>query len=249
MSSCRNSTRKDEQRWPALSKAETITSFATCSGRAVESTIIAFSPPVSAISAGIGPSRAARARLMRAAVSVEPVKATPDSRGSANMIFPMRAPSPGRRCSTSPGTPASCSSRTAAAATSGVCSAGLASTLLPAASAPATWPVKIESGKFHGAMQANTPRPAGQENFVLPSRREAPPRLQNGRAPPPRNSAGNRRLSRSSPRALAIVRPDSRTTNAISKARCCSNRSAARSRIAARAAPPSRSHPSCAVAA
>ena len=33
----------------------------------------------------------------------------------------------------------------------GVCSAGLASTGLPAASAAATWPVKIASGKFHGA--------------------------------------------------------------------------------------------------
>ena len=41
----------------------------------------------------------------------------------------------------------------------GVCSAGLASTALPAASAAATWPVKIASGKFHGEMQANTPRP------------------------------------------------------------------------------------------
>ena len=37
----------------------------------------------------------------------------------------------------------------------GVCSAGLASTALPAASAAAIWPVKIASGKFHGAMQAN----------------------------------------------------------------------------------------------
>jgi len=40
----------------------------------------------------------------------------------------------------------------------GVCSAGLASTGLPAASAAAIWPVKIASGKFHGDMQANGPR-------------------------------------------------------------------------------------------
>ena len=55
------------------------------------------------------------------------------------------------------GTPAACSARTAAAATSGVCSAGLASTVLPAASAAATWPVKIASGKFHGLMQTTGP--------------------------------------------------------------------------------------------
>ncbi len=41
----------------------------------------------------------------------------------------------------------------------GVCAAGLASTELPAASAAATWPVKIASGKFHGEMQTNGPRP------------------------------------------------------------------------------------------
>ena len=58
-----------------------------------------------------------------------------------------------------PEMPASCSSRTAAAAASGVCSAGLATTELPAASAAAIWPVKIASGKFHGEIQAKTPRP------------------------------------------------------------------------------------------
>jgi hypothetical protein len=35
----------------------------------------------------------------------------------------------------------------------------LAITALPAASAAATWPVKIASGKFHGLMQTKTPRP------------------------------------------------------------------------------------------
>ena len=57
MSSCRYSTRSAEQRWPALSKAEVSTSATTCSGSADESTIIAFCPPVSAISGTIGPGR------------------------------------------------------------------------------------------------------------------------------------------------------------------------------------------------
>ena len=45
---------------------------------------------------------------------------------------------------------------------SGVSSAGLAMTALPAASAAATWPVKIASGKFQGLMQAMTPSGAGE---------------------------------------------------------------------------------------
>ena len=53
--------------------------------------------------------------------------------------------------------------------TRGVCSAGLAMTVLPAASAAATWPVKIASGKFHGLMQANTPRPCRCSSFLSPA--------------------------------------------------------------------------------
>jgi hypothetical protein len=65
-SSCRHSTRSAEQRWPALSKAEAMTSPTTCSASAEESTIMPFCPPVSAIS-GIGlpdaRSRSAELRL------------------------------------------------------------------------------------------------------------------------------------------------------------------------------------------
>ena len=64
--------------------------------------------------------------------------------------------------------PASCISRMAAAAISGVCSAGLAITELPATSAAAIWPVKIASGKFHGLMQTNTPRPRWCSSLVSP---------------------------------------------------------------------------------
>ena len=66
----------------ALERAELITSRVTCSGSAELSTISAFCPPVSAISMAIGASRAASARLIARAVSVEPVKATPAMRGS-----------------------------------------------------------------------------------------------------------------------------------------------------------------------
>ena len=106
ISSWTNSTRAAEQRWPALSKAEARTSRTACSGSAEESTIIALMPPVSAMSAGMAPSRAASARLMRSAVSFEPVKATPPMRGSASRILPILAPSPGKKLQNLGGTPA-----------------------------------------------------------------------------------------------------------------------------------------------
>ena len=140
MSDCTYSTRAAEQRWPAESKAEVMASFTSCSGRADESAISAFWPPVSAISAAIGALRAARARLITQAVSVEPVKTTPAMRGSLVSAAPTVAPSPGTNCSTSRGTPASCSSCVARKAVRLVCSAGLATTVLPEASAAATWP-------------------------------------------------------------------------------------------------------------
>jgi hypothetical protein len=46
--------RSAEQRWPADWKAEATMSRTACSGSAVESTIIALSPPVSAISGASG---------------------------------------------------------------------------------------------------------------------------------------------------------------------------------------------------
>ena len=50
--------------------------------------------------------------------------------------LPIFDPRPGSRCNASAGTPAWCIKRTAAAAMSGVRSAGFDSTVLPAASAP-----------------------------------------------------------------------------------------------------------------
>ncbi len=157
MSSCRHNTRKAEQRCPALSKAEDTTSVTTCSGSALESTIIALQPPVSAIS-GISssPARAASARSINAATSLDPVNTTARIRASLVSMAPTR-PSPGNSCSAAAGTPASRSRRTAAEAIKGVCSAGLASTTLPATNAAPICPVKIASGKFHGLMHATGP--------------------------------------------------------------------------------------------
>ena len=118
----------------------------------------AFWPPVSAISTPMAASRAAIARLIARAVSVEPVKQTPAIPGAEVSGPPTDAPSPGRSWKAAGGTPASRKSSAARVAMSGVCSAGLARTAFPAASAAAIWPVKMASGKFHGLMQTKTPR-------------------------------------------------------------------------------------------
>ena len=106
ISCCINRTRRAEQRCPALRNAELITSSTTCSGRAVESTIMQFWPPVSAIK-GIGfPGRLANWRLMIKAVAVEPVNAIPAIRGSSMSILPILEPLPKTRCNAWCGTPA-----------------------------------------------------------------------------------------------------------------------------------------------
>ena len=69
-----------------------------------------------------------------------------------------------------PETPASCSARMACAAMSGVCSAGFATTALPAASAAATCPAKMASGNFQGDRHAKTPRPRSASVFHSPAR-------------------------------------------------------------------------------
>mmetsp|Transcript_15822 Transcript_15822/g.25810 ORF Transcript_15822/g.25810 Transcript_15822/m.25810 type:complete len:236 (+) Transcript_15822:741-1448(+) len=167
ISSCRSSRRRAEHRWPALRKAEATASRAACSGRAVESTIIAFSPPVSATKTAIGPSRAARVRFIFWAVAVDPVKATPASSGASTKAWPKSA-SPGRNWSASGGTPARRSRRQARCPARGVCGAALATTAFPAARAAATCPKKMARGKFHGPMQAKGPRPSQLRVFSSP---------------------------------------------------------------------------------
>jgi hypothetical protein len=116
MSSCRNSTRSAEQRWPALSKAELSTSCTTCSGSAEESTIRAFWPPVSAISGMSQPSRAARSasvRLISCATSVDPGEDHGLLRAHRRQGGADGSPRPGSSCSAPAGTPASWNSWTA----------------------------------------------------------------------------------------------------------------------------------------
>ena len=85
-------------------RREVITSPTTCSGRAVESTSMALRPPVSAIRGTSGRlSSSSRARAMRRALAVEPVKATPATRGIGDERLRRPPAPPGTRCSTSGG--------------------------------------------------------------------------------------------------------------------------------------------------
>jgi hypothetical protein len=168
MSSCTNSTRAAEQRWPAEPNAEPSASLTTCSGSAEESAIIAFWPPVSAIRVAIAASRAGQRAVDRARGVGGAGEATPATRGSRVSAAPTVAPSPGRYCSTLPARRLRAAASPRRSRSRLVCSAGLAITLLPAASAAATWPMKIASGKFHGLMQTNTPRPCRCSSFDSP---------------------------------------------------------------------------------
>jgi hypothetical protein len=122
-----------------------------CSGSAVLSTIMALSPPVSAISGASGARFAAMARwiaLRRRGRAGEGDAVDPRVRGQRGADH---APSPGRSCSAVGGHAGLVQQRRRApGGDGGVCSAGLASTALPAASAAAIWPVKMASGKFQG---------------------------------------------------------------------------------------------------
>ena len=69
---------------------------------------------------------------------VEPVNTTPATPGCATNAAPTVSPGPCNSCSASAGTPFSCINWTAIKAMAGVCSAGLASTVLPVTSAAAT---------------------------------------------------------------------------------------------------------------
>ena len=123
----RHSMRSAEQRWPALLNADVSASRTTCSGSAELSTIIALTPPVSAISVASGPSRAASAAVDRArSLDGARERDAGDARVARAALRPSARPSPGRNCSAPAGCRLARATRTARAATSVPCSAGFA---------------------------------------------------------------------------------------------------------------------------
>ena len=87
--------------------------------------------------------------------SVEPVNATLATSGCSTSRCPHVRPGPATTLTTPSGMPAASAIRSNSSAVSGVSSAGLSTTVLPAASAGASFHDAIVSGKFHGVISAD----------------------------------------------------------------------------------------------
>ncbi len=90
-------------------------------------------------------------------VDVSPVNAILSMPGCSTIICPTSDPGPVMTFSTPGGRPASAAISASASAVSGVWLAGLMITVLPHASAGATFHAVSSSGKFHGTIAATTP--------------------------------------------------------------------------------------------
>ena len=143
-----------QQSWPALPNTASGAIAAACSRSASAKTTFALLPPSSRVT-----------RLMVAAApaaierptSVEPVKAILATSGCSTRRWPHSRPGPATTLTTPSGSPASSASSAKRSAVSGVSSAGLSTTVLPAASAGPIFHEAIVSGKFHGVMSPTTP--------------------------------------------------------------------------------------------
>ena len=95
--------------------------------------------------------------MTRLPTSVEPVKTTLRTSSWVTNRSPTTDPLPGSTVSTCSGRPASRASSPSRTAVRGVISAGLSTTVLPAASAGAKPQPAIGIGKFQGTMMPTTP--------------------------------------------------------------------------------------------
>ncbi len=97
-------------------------------------------------------------RMMALPVLVSPVKAILSMPGCATSACPTSAPGPVTTLSTPGGRPISTAISPSASAVRGVWLAGFRMTVLPHASAGATFQAARSSGKFQGTIAATTPR-------------------------------------------------------------------------------------------
>ena len=137
---------------PALANAD-ITSRGIALSRSASGSIIT---PELLPSSSVTRLRPAIAR-MRSPTSGLPVNEILAGPGCRTSASPVVAPSPCTTSSTPSGSPASASVRASATAVSGVRSAGLSTTVLPAARAGATLCATRLSGKLNGVIAATTP--------------------------------------------------------------------------------------------
>ena len=114
--------------------------------------------------APLPPSSSSVRFMVRAAFSamvtptwVEPVKLTQSTSSESTSAAEEAGPLPLTRLTTPGGKPTSLRMRTSSTMASGSCGAGLTTTVLPAASAGATFPAMLTMGKLYEVMQATTP--------------------------------------------------------------------------------------------
>ena len=217
MSSCRHRTRSAEQRWPALLNADehrVVDDLLRQRGAVDDHRVLA---------AGLGDQRhdrrsrapaSARSRCRDLGRSGE--RDAGDARDRRQSAAPTISPAPGRERSASAGTPASSRQRTACAAMSGVCSAGFATTALPAASAAATWPredrqrkiPRRDAGEHAAAVERAACSLRRWATAARAARRNAAARRRHssGRNRRPRAPRRSRRRASCRPRARAARR-------------------------------------------
>ena len=123
-----------QQSWPALSKTAYGALAAAAARSASANTTLALLPPSSRVTRF---TCSAQPAMIRLPTSVEPVKHTLRTSGWVTNRSPTTEPLPGRTVSTCSGRPASSASSPIRIAVSGVSSAGLSTTVLPAARAGA----------------------------------------------------------------------------------------------------------------
>ena len=143
-----------QQSWPALPNTAPGAAAAAAWRSASAKTTLADLPPSSSVTRLI--VCAAPAAIVRP-TSVEPVKATLATSGCSTSRCPHVRPGPATTLTTPSGSPRRRAMRSNSSAVSGVSSAGLSTTVLPAASAGASFHAAIVSGKFHGVISATTP--------------------------------------------------------------------------------------------
>ena len=124
------------------------------SSLASSKTMFGLLPPSSSVSFFRFPAAAWTISLP---TSVDPVNATLSTSLCAASAAPAVSPKPGTTLTTPSGTPAWAMIWASSRAVSGVCSAGLSTTVLPVVSAGPSFQAAISSGKFHGMIWPTTP--------------------------------------------------------------------------------------------
>ena len=138
---------------PVAANTPAMTPLTALSRSASSKTICGDLPPSSSDTRA---PRAAAVAPMRSPVVVEPVKAILSTPGWSTSAAPV-GPRPVTTLNTPFGTPASTASSASSSVEVGVTSDGLATTVLPAASAGNSFQPRRPSGVFHGVMAATTP--------------------------------------------------------------------------------------------